>query len=62
MNSNANKLFFLGYKEDLKNYKLWDPKIRKFVSSRQVTLDKASMVKPNVSQQVETMKTAVGGE
>ena len=28
-----------------------------FVSSRYVTLDEASMVKPIVSQQVETMKT-----
>ena len=45
-----------GYKEDLRGYKLWDPKNWEFVSSRHVTLDEALMVKPTVSQQVETMK------
>ena len=52
-----NKLVFLRYNEDLKCYKLWDPKNKEFVSSRHVTLDEASMVKPTVSQQVKTMKT-----
>jgi len=53
----ANKLNFLRYKEDLKGCKLWDLKNREFVSSRHVTLDETLMVKPTVSQQVETMKT-----
>ena len=45
-----NKLIFLGYKKDLKGYTLWDPKNKKFVSSRHVTLEEASMVKPTISQ------------
>jgi len=32
-------------------------KTKEFISSRHVTLDEASMMKPTVSQQVETMKT-----
>jgi len=42
LNSKVNKLVFLGYKEDLKGYKLWDPKNREFISSRHVTLNEAS--------------------
>jgi len=57
LDSKMNKLVFLRYKEDLKGYKLWDPKNKEFVSSRHVILDEASMVKPTISQQVETMKT-----
>ena len=45
LDSKVTKLVFLGYKEDLKSYKLWDPKNKVFVSSRHVILDKASMVK-----------------
>jgi len=57
LDSKVNKLVFLGYKEDLKGYKLWDLKNRGFISSRHVTLDEALMVKPIISQQVEKMKT-----
>jgi len=57
LNSNANKLVFLGYKENLKGYKLWDPKNKKFVLSKPNTSNEASIMKPTVSQQVETMKT-----
>ena len=39
---------------------LWDPKNKKSVSSRYVTLDVASMVKPTVSRQVELGKTKLG--
>jgi len=56
LDSKVNKLVFLGYKEDLKGYKLWDLKNKEFVSSRHVTLDEASIVKPIVSQQVDKMK------
>ena len=45
----VNKLVFLGYKEDLKGYKLKDLKNKEFVSSRYVTLDEGSMVKPTIS-------------
>ena len=55
----VNKLVFLGYKKDLKGYKLWNPKNKEFVSSRHVTLDEASIVKPTVSRQVEMRKTKV---
>ena len=51
-----NKLVFLRYKADLKGYKLCDPKNKEFISSKHVTLNEASMVKPIVSQQVEKMK------
>ena len=40
----VNKLVFLGYKEDLKGYKLWNLKNKEFVLSKHVTLDEASMV------------------
>ena len=43
-------------KRNLKDYKLWDPKHKKFVLSRYVMSDEASMLRPN-SQQVESMKT-----
>ena len=56
LDSKVNKLVFLGYMEDLKCYNLWDLKNKKFVSSRQVMLDEASMVKSTISQQVEKMK------
>ena len=57
LDSKVNKLVFLGYKKDLKGYKLWDLRNKEFVSSRRITLDEASMGKPTISQQVETMKT-----
>jgi len=50
LDSKVNKLVFLGYKKDLKGYKLWDLKNKEFVSSRHVILDEASMVKPTVSR------------
>ena len=56
LDSKENKLVYLRYKEVLKGYKLCDPKNKKLVSSRHVTLDEASIVKLRVSQQVETMK------
>ena len=57
LDSKVNKLMFLGYKENLKGYKLRDPKNKEFVSSRHVGLDEPSMMKPTIYQQVETMKT-----
>jgi len=55
--SKANELMFLGHKEDLKGYKLWDPKNKEFVLNRHGILDEILIVKPTVSQQKETMKT-----
>ena len=49
VDSKANELVFLGYKKNLKCYKLWDSKNMEFVSSRHDTLDEASIVKPIVS-------------
>ena len=56
----ANRMVFLGYKKDLKGYKLWNPKNKKFVLGRHVTLNKASVVKPTVSWQVKLGKTKLG--
>ena len=48
---------FIGFKKGVKGYKIWDPKDKKFVLSRDVTFDEASMLKPTISQQVEIAKT-----
>ena len=53
----AKKGVFTGFKRRIKGYKIWDPKDRKFVLSRDVTLDEASMMKPTNTQQVESEKT-----
>jgi len=50
------KFVFLDVKRNLKGYKLWDNKNKKFAISMDVTFDEASMLRPN-SQQVESMKT-----
>ena len=48
---------FVGFKKGIKGLKIWDPTDRKFLFSRDVTFDEASILKPKVSQQVETRKT-----
>ena len=53
----AKKGVFVGFKKGVKGYKIWDPKDKKFVLSRDVTFDEASMLKPKISQQVEIIKT-----
>ena len=45
---------FVRFKKGVKGYKFWDPKDRKFILSRDVMFDEASIVKPTNSQQVES--------
>jgi len=42
---------------EVKGYKVWDPKDKKIILSRDVTFDKASMVKLTDSHQVKSEKT-----
>jgi len=37
---------FMGFKKGVKGCKIWDPKDKKFILSRDVTFDEASVVKP----------------
>ena len=50
MDPRAKKGVFVGFKKGVKGCKLWDPKDKKFILSRDVTFDEASMVKPTNSQ------------
>ncbi|KAH9721062.1 Integrase catalytic domain-containing protein [Citrus sinensis] len=49
----ARKTIFVGFKGGVKGFKLWDFEDKKFVCSRDVTFDEASMMKASSSQQVE---------
>ena len=53
----AKKGVFVGFKQGTKGFKIWDQKDNKVILSRDVTFDEASLMKPTVSQQVETSKT-----
>ena len=53
----AKKGVFEGFKRGIKGYKIWDPKDRKFVLSRDVTFDETLMLKSTISQQVEMERT-----
>ena len=57
LSPNARKGVFMGFKKGVKGYKIWDPKGKKIILSRNVTFDVASMVKPTDSQPVESEKT-----
>ena len=48
---------FIGFKKGIIDYKIWDPKDKKFVLSRDVTFDEALMIKPTNFQQVESEMT-----
>jgi len=52
----ARKGVFLRFKRGVKGYKIWHPKDKKTILSRDVTFDEASMIKPTNSQQVEGKK------
>jgi len=45
----AKKGVFVGFKRGVKGYKIWDPKDKKFILSRDVTFDEASILKPTIS-------------
>ena len=47
----------MGFKKGVKSYKIYNPKDKKIILSRDVTFDKASMVKLTDSQQAESKKT-----
>jgi len=53
----AKKCVLVGIKKGIKGYKIWDPKDKKFILSRNVTFDEASMVKLTNSKPVESEKT-----
>jgi len=45
----AKKGVFVGFKKDVKCYKIWDPKDKKFILSRDIMFDEALMLKPTNS-------------
>jgi len=53
----AKKGVSVGFKRGVKGYKIWDPKDKKFILSKDVTFDEASMLKPTISQKVDIEKT-----
>ncbi|KAH9793888.1 hypothetical protein KPL71_004697 [Citrus sinensis] len=55
----ARKSIFVGFKGGVKGFKLWDLEDKKFVCSRYVIFDEASMIKASSSQQVENKTTEV---
>ncbi|KAH9662850.1 hypothetical protein KPL70_019489 [Citrus sinensis] len=58
----ARKSIFVGFKGGVKCFKLWDLEDKKFVCSRDVTFDEASMIKASSSQQVENKTTELKEE
>ena len=53
----AKKGVVFVFKRGVKGYKIWDPKDKKTILSRDVTFDEASMIKPTDSQLVESKNT-----
>ena len=54
----AKRGVFVRFKKGVKGYKIWDPKDKKFILSRDVMFDdEASMLKPTISQQMKIEKT-----
>jgi len=47
---------FVDFKKNVRGYKIWDPKNKKIILSKNITFDEASMVKSTDSQQVESEK------
>ena len=57
MDQGPRKYVFVGFKKGVKCYKIWDPKDKKIILSRDVAFDKASMMKPTNSQRAKSKKT-----
>ena len=55
--SESKERYVRWIKKSIKGYKIWDPREKKFILSRDVTFDEASMMKPTNSQQVESETT-----
>ncbi|KAH9656595.1 hypothetical protein KPL70_022738 [Citrus sinensis] len=53
LDSRARKAIFVGFKGRVKGFKLWDLEDKRFVCSRDVAFNEASMMKASSSQQVE---------
>ena len=53
----AKKGVFIGFKKGVKDHKIWDPKDKMFILSRDIMFDEASVLKPTISQQVKIKKT-----
>ncbi|KAH9689071.1 hypothetical protein KPL70_015335 [Citrus sinensis] len=56
LDSRAKKTIFVGFKGGVKGFKLWDLEDKKFMCSKDVTFDEASMIKASSSQQGSTME------
>jgi len=48
---------FVRFKKGVKSYKIWDPNDMKFILSKDVIFDEASMIKPADSHHVESKMT-----
>ena len=57
LNPRARKAVFVGFRDGVKGFKLWDPRDKKIVISRDVTFDEAYMMRPRAPQQVEGDQT-----
>jgi len=55
LGSRMRKGAFVGFKKGVKDYKIWDPKDKKIISSIYVKFDEALMVKPMDSRHVESV-------
>ncbi|XP_020271638.1 uncharacterized protein LOC109846802 [Asparagus officinalis] len=53
LNPRVRKAVFVGFREGVKGFKLWDPEDKKIIISRDVTFDEAHMMRPQIPQQVE---------
>ena len=50
LDSKSRKCVFLGFEKGVKGYRLWDPILKKTVTSRDVIFDEAFMLKQNEAE------------
>ncbi|ONK80561.1 uncharacterized protein A4U43_C01F19200 [Asparagus officinalis] len=60
LNPRARKAIFVGFRECVKGFKLWDLQDKKMVISRDVTFDETYMMKPRVPTEVEDITAGEG--